>query len=341
MTCSRVALANFTKQLATLSGAGVPLHEALELLSRDESEDLSIWVVPELTKKVVHGYKFSTSLSAYPRIFPNTYIALIRAAEETGQLVQVLQELGDWLDRSDKTARHVKKALTYPVVVLIISGLLTLGLFRTVIPGILDTVLGLGVELPAPTMILKGIVTVIQEPIFWLLCVAAFIGVSLYLQRPEGRSKALWVSVRLPGLGGILRYSAASRFAQTLGMLMETGVEITRATRISLEASGHPTFQDDAARIIGGLKEGKNLSEMLRHELYPVLTADLAKVGDESGRMASLLKRAGQILDEDTRYRVDNFLNVLEPVVLAGISIMVGFVVVAILMPLSTLTASL
>ena len=116
------------------------MHEALECLMRVQNDNLSLWVIPELCKRVMNGHRLSTSVAQFPRVFAPTYVALIRASEETGKLVKVLDQLSEWLERREKVERHIKKALTYPVFVMVVAIILTLLLFRTVIPGILETV---------------------------------------------------------------------------------------------------------------------------------------------------------------------------------------------------------
>ena len=171
ITCSTTALASFTKQLSVLFGAGVPLHEALDSLTRVQTDNLSIFVIPELRTMVVNGHRFSSALSKYPKVFPRTYVALVRGSEETGELQFILNQISEWLEKQDKLQRHVKKALTYPSFVISLAAILTLILFKTVIPQLLETVVGLGAELPLPTKVLMGLVWLVGQPLFWLLAV--------------------------------------------------------------------------------------------------------------------------------------------------------------------------
>lgn len=342
VTCSASTLSRFTKQLAVLLGAGIPMHEALESLMRVQADSLSIWVTPEIYKRITHGHRLSTSLAQFPRVFPSTYVALIRASEETGKLVAVLDRLGDWLDRREKIERHVKKALTYPIFVMIVAFILTLGLFRTVIPGILDTVIGLGVELPAPTKLLMWIVAMIEQPLTWLFLVVGLIASTAYARSPEGKERLLFLFVHIPVVGPIITYSSTARYAHTMAMLLDSGVDIIRAAKISADASGNPLIKIDAVRITKELREGHYFSDILRDSpVYPPLLTDMVQVGDESGRMAVLVHRCGDLMEDDTMYRVDMFLNLLEPFVLASISMGVGFIVIAVLMPMSSLVSAL
>jgi type IV pilus assembly protein PilC len=318
------------------------MHEALESLMRVQADSLSLWVTPELCKRVTNGHRLSTSVAMFPRIFPATYIALVRASEETGKLILVLNRLADWLDRREKIERHVKKALTYPMFVLITAVLLTLGLFRTVIPGILGTVTGLGVELPWPTQVLLTIVEIIEQPLTWLGVAAIIIAFVLYARTPEGWQKLLLFAIYTPVLGPILTFSSCSRYAHTMSMLLESGVDIIRAAKIAADASANPLIKRDSMRVTKALREGSYYGEVLATSLiYPPLLVDMIRVGDESGRMASLIRRCGEMMEEDTMHKVDTFLNLLEPLVLGAISCGVGFIVVAVLMPMSSIITAL
>ena len=308
----------------------------------DQSDNLFVWVTPDLAKNVTNGNRLSTSMSRFPRVFPATYVAVIRAAEETGRLVAVLEQLSLWIDRREKIARHIKRALTYPALVLVVSICLILALFKTVIPDILETVVGLGVDLPAPTLALQVVVDLIEQPIAWVLLVSVVAGIGLYLKTPEGNRRFLIFTSGAPIIGAIIINSSAARYAMTLSMLLQSGIGIVKACRIAADSSGHPLLEVDSDRVCRRLRAGDMYSNVIAGSgLYPSVFVYMAKVGDESGRMVPLIQRSGKILEEDTLHRVDQFLELLEPVVLAGISAFVGFVIIAILMPLSSLAAAL
>lgn len=325
-----------------LLNSGVPMHEALECLMRVQNDNLTLWVIPDLCKRVMNGHRLSTCVAHFPRVFSPTYIALIRASEETGKLVKVLDQLAEWLERREKIERHVRKALTYPIFVMVIAVILTLGLFRTVIPGILETVVGLGVDLPLPTRILMTIVSLIEQPLAWLLALAVLIAVAVYIRTAEGWERFLIAMSHFPVVGPILQYSTSSRYANTMSMLMDSGVDIIRSAKIAANASANPLLERDAIRVAKALREGRYYSEVLAEShLYPALFIYMVKVGDESGKLATLVKRCGDMMEEDTIHKVDVFLNLLEPFVLSAISIGVGFIVVAVLLPMSTLVSAL
>lgn len=320
----------------------MPLHEALDTLSLHPVDDLTHYVAPDLYKRITHGHKLSHAMTAYPRIFPTTYIALMRVAEETGRMERVVNDLAEWIETQDKIERYVKKALTYPAFVVVLSTVMTLVLFQTVIPEILKTVVELGAELPLPTKLLMAIVAVVKQPIFWLLAVTAAGGLVYYLRTPQGTRNLLLFFQSLPVTGPILDFAGGCRYANTLAMLLDSGVDIMRSCLISAEASGNPLINVDAKRVVKDLREGQNLSEILKGSLlYPGLLIDMARAGDETGEMADILHRAKGLLEEETMHRLDLFINLLEPLILAAVSLMVGSVLIAILLPMANLISAL
>lgn len=339
--CSTSEVAVFTRQLSVLIGAGIPLHVGLEVLSGGE-DIMATEVAPTLAVRVATGVRLSTSMARFPRVFPTAYVSLIKGAEESGQLHKVLDQLADWLERKDRLARQVKTAMTYPVMVLITTALLTIALFRTVIPGILDAVLGTGVALPAPTRLLMTLVTLVQSPISWILLVALVLVVAGYLRSSKGYRKAIMLAMLLPGLGELLILTAVARLSLTLSMLILSGADLMRSCVVAAESSGLLPLMEDSARVRGQLREGVPLSEIYgASSLYPALLTDMLKAGEESGRLADMISHAGRLFEQEASGRMEAMANLLEPIVLAGISIGVGFVIIAVMMPMSTMLSAL
>jgi type IV pilus assembly protein PilC len=331
----------FTRQLAILMGAGVPLVASLETLSRGE-DPLSARVVPQLARRVAQGARLSAAFQSFPRVFPPAYVWLIRGGEETGALHRLLHHLADWLERQDRLLRQVKKALTYPCLVVALVSVLTIALFRTVIPRILEAVLGMGAALPPPTKALLTAVHLVQSPWAWMLFVLIAAAVVGYLRSPQGSRAALRVLLGTPVVGDLLRCAACARMGFTLAMLLESGTEVTRAIAIAGSASGLPPMAEDSERVRGLLRQGDELSHAYQgSSLYPPLLSDMLKAGEESGKMTELIRHASRILEEETYGRLDSLTNLLEPIILAGISLGVGFILVATILPMTTMLQTL
>lgn len=341
LSCSTSELSLFTRQLSTLINAGVPLVSSLETLSQGE-DPLSSRVVPILARRVAQGIPFSTALRSFPRIFPMTYVSLIRGSEETGTLHKNLDYLADWLERHDKILRHVKRAMTYPVLVIVVTFILTMALFRTVVPKILEAVLDMGAALPAPTRLLLVMVEVVKSPWAWLASVLVILAVVGYLRSPQGWRTFTGILVGAPGIGSLLRCAASARLSLTLSMLLAAGSEVMRACGIAGSSSGLPQFHEDADRIRAELREGRFLSQAYNGSaLYPPLLCDLLRAGEESGKLAPMLQHAATLFEEETYGRLETLTNLLEPLALAFISLGVGFVLIGVVMPMTTMLSAL
>lgn len=341
-TCSSEDLGAFTKQLSTLVGSGVPLHRAVEILAGSDTHVLYERVLPELLRRMEHGQSLSRSAALFPQVFPPTYVSLLGAAEKSGALVVALNRLTEWLDRSVAQTRKVKKALTYPMVVLALCLGLTFLLFKTVIPGILETTLGLGVEFPWPTKMLNFMVQAIEQPVFWFLVVVLGAAFIYFVNSPEGKYRVWALGSVTPVVGPILIQSAASRYTFTLAMLCQSGVDLTRATRDAARASGSLLVEEDSARVYTQLRQGKRLSTVLADQMpYPLLLTQMLQVAEEVGDFDRFMARACKLLEEDTEYRLDRLGQLLEPLIMAGLSLFVGFVMVATILPLANLASSL
>lgn len=342
--CDPATLSIFTKQLAVLFKAGIALHEALDALIDRHTmrKTLGNLVIPEVCYDVTNGYRLSHALSKYPLVFSKTYIALIRGAEETGQLASVLERLGDWLEAQNRIRMEVKKALSYPIFVIVLTGILTFVMFKTFVPQILEVVTGLGAELPFPTLVLLWMVKTIESPIFWFFMLNLTALVVWYLRTPDGKKKVFSVCQSLPVIGPVLQASDSAKFALTLSLLLSTGVDILRSARLAAEASGNLFHEWDARRINHELKAGGSLGQALEESAYyHVLLVDMVRLGEETGRTAKLLEKCSELLEEDTRHRLDVLVNLLEPLILGGVSIIVGGIMVAVMLPMGSLLSAL
>lgn len=341
LSCSTSEIALFTRQLSTLINAGVPLVAGLEALSRG-SDTLATRVSPVLARRLAQGGRFSSALKGFPRIFNQTYVAIIRGSEETGTLHKDLDYLASWLERQDKILRHVGRALTYPCLVILVTFALTVLLFKTVIPKILEAVVGMGAALPTPTKILLTTVKVVESPWTWILVVIAVIAMVGYLRTPQGWKALTGILIGVPFVGVVLRLAAAARLSLTLSILLGAGSEVLRACGIAGSSSGLPQMTSDSERVQLGLREGKLLSQMYGDSgLYPALLCDMLKAGEESGRLSDMLLHAATLFEEETYSRLEILTNLLEPLALGVISMGVGFILVGVVMPMTTMLQAL
>lgn len=342
--CDPGTLSIFCKQFCVLINAGVSLIDSLDALvdRSSSSPTLGNQVVPELRHWVENGHSLSTAFSKFPHVFPTTFVALIRGSEESGQLVAVLNKLSSWLEARNRVRLQVRKALTYPVFVIVLTGVLTLILFKSFVPQILNTVVGLGVDLPTPTLLLLLVVNLVDSFFFWLLVINLTGAFVWYLRTPAGYDRFLKFCRILPGLGPILEASDSAKYAQSLALLLGSGLNALKAVQLAGEASGNLLHRQDTPRLLRALYNGDSLSECYSHSpLYPRLMVYLLVVGDETGRTAHLMEKCTVMMEEDLRHRLEILIAVLEPVLLAFVSLLVCGTTVAVMLPMSRLLQAL
>lgn len=342
--CDPVELALFTKKLCVLINAGVSIRDSLDaLVDRNSSgPTLGNQVVPELRHWVETGHPLSWACGKFPKVFPQTFVALVRGSEESGQMVLVLNRLSHWLESQNRVRLQVKKALTYPLFVIMLTALLTLVLFKSFVPQILATVVGLGVGLPAPTLFLLLLVRLADSLLFWFLLLNLTALFLWYLRTPDGYDRFQRICRTLPGIGPILEASDSAKYAQSLALLLGSGLSALKAVQLAGAASGNHLHRQDTPRLLAALRDGSSMSECYAGSpLYPQLLVYLLVVGDETGRTPQLLEKYTAMMEEDLGHRLEMLLSLLEPLVLGFVSILVCGITIAVMLPMSQLLQAL
>ncbi|MCA9790477.1 MAG: type II secretion system F family protein [Candidatus Eremiobacteraeota bacterium] len=343
ISCSRERVGLATRQLATLVEAGVPIFRGLSVMANHQEDSGLRAALEHILTQVERGQRLSKAMSDLPYVFPRSYVAMVAAAETTGRFAALLGRLADWLEEDAKTVRRVRKAMIYPVFVLLLTGGLVTLMFLTVIPGLLETVEALGAPLPWPTLVVRQLSHCFSQPIFWVMGPLSLWPLVRYLRTPLGQAE-LFTRIRtLPGIGPVLIYSCAARYASTLALLLETGNEMLTSVRLAAAASGSPLLRDDSERIVSFLRDGVPLVAIWDNQPldYPSSMRHLVGLGEEAGHLSVALRRAADGLAQVAAERIETMTAMLEPLLLAGVAVTVGFVVVALLLPLSSVLATL
>ncbi len=327
--------------------AGVNLVTALQALTvQPECPGLGE-AVSEVSEMVNSGIRLSVAFGEHSSIFPRIYRHMVEIGEQTGQLEDMLSRLADWLERDERLRRRVLKALTYPAFVCVLTIVLTLGLFYTVVPGFLSIFTEMGVPLPWPTRIVKFVADVLGSPSGWLACLAVGLGGYYFLQvrlaKPGGLVGPYRLCLKIPGLGSLLTHGALARFCSSLGVLLASGMELPRAVRLAVLTSGQPLWQADLEDLLTSIREGGPLSQHLRArpDLYPEALAQMLLAGEESAQLSELCARAGAYYEVELGFHIDALSAVTEPLLMAGVSLLVGCVVVSLFLPLYGFLANL
>lgn len=322
--------------------SGFPMVEALEVASQDEDKR---WMeaTRQVAKDIAHGSTLSKALGRWPAYFPSYYVGSVASAEISGQLVRTLDFLEGWLDREAELRGKLGKAMTYPVAVLTFSLVMVLVLFNTVIPKLMSSFSSDAYSQALPTKILMGMTAILSSPLFYLLLLACFgVGARSWRHR-ETREKILSLFYSTPVIGTVLGNIAALRYVSTFVLLLEAGGSMLPSLRAAAGSSGSPLLARDEERVTRGITEGEVLSELwqARPNLYPSIMAQMAMVGESSSSLSDALERSLPYLELESHQRLDRFSEIVEPVLISGVALFIGFVAVSVILPISRITAEL
>jgi type II secretory pathway component PulF len=333
-------IANFSRQLASMTQGGVGLLQSLDVLAEQSDDPRLSYVCSDLAGKLGQGFSFSKATSEYPRIFPPVYFHLLRAGESTGRLIEVINQLADLLEREEQLIKRVKSALSYPVFVMVLTFFLTLGLFSTVLPGFADFYADFKVPLPVITDVLMRMTRLVQTWWFWVLLMLLLGGIYELVRRSwqilEYRALIFSGLLSLPLMGPIIRYTCLARLCWVMALTQEAGLDVFRSVKLACLASGNPLLEIDSRRLTHGITAGEQLSDLMLHrpDLYPHLLQQMVMMGEETSRNSEAYGRAASWFEQDVEGRIENFQAALEPILMGLISTVVGTIVMAVFMPL-------
>jgi general secretion pathway protein F len=314
-----------TRQLATLVGAGLPLVSALTALIEQTEAPILRKIFLDVKEQVQEGSSLSRALARHPKSFPNLYVNMVNAGEESGTLDTVLLNLADHLEASVALRTKIRSALTYPIIMLGFCTLVIIGLFIFVIPNVVEIFLKQGAELPTPTKIMIFISNFL-------------IGFRSYYKSENGRRSFDRFLLRLPVFAPIYTKVITARTSLTLGALLGSGVQLLKALDITKKIMGNVHVVEAIQNAKEGVHEGKSLaSELKRSGIYPSMLCHMIAVGEKSGALESMLSKAGKSYEQEVNSTLDGLTSLLEPVMMIIVGGVVLAIVVSVLMPMADL----
>jgi type IV pilus assembly protein PilC len=329
----------FTRQIATLLEAGLPLLRALEVMIRQEQNLRFKGVLEQIADQVKSGNSFSDGLSQHPKIFDRLFINMVKAGEAGGVLDVVLSRLAGFMEKALKTKKKVKAAMVYPLVVVGVAIAIVALLMIVVVPkfeDIFEDMLG-GAALPGPTQLVIGISNFMQENFLLTLglVAAVFFGSKFLLKTKIGSKAFNWCSINLPKVGDLVRKVNIARITRTFGTLLSSGVPILQSITITKDISGNAFYTNALARIHDSVRDGESLyAPMERESVFPNMVTSMVDVGEETGELAEMLNRIADNYDEDVDNAVAGITSIIEPVMIVFLAVVVGFIVIALFLPI-------
>lgn len=332
----------FTRQLSTIVSAGLPLLQGLDILS-DQTEDPSFSaIIQAIAQDVESGETFSDALRKFPKAFPDLYVSMVRSGEAGGDLDGVLLQLADYLEASEDLKRRIKSAMTYPTVAFGMIILIAAGLIVFVVPNFATIYDQLGGKLPAPTRILIGTSDFLRTwyaiPSIVLVIAAIIMFVRVYGSSQSGRYNLDALKLRVPVFGGLQRKVAISRVTRTLSTLTRSGVAILQALEIVERTAGNEVYAKAIRESADSVRNGETLADPLaRSEVFPAMVTRMIAVGEKTGALESMLMKISEFYDSEVRAMVDGLTSLIEPILIGMMGIIVGFIVIALFMPILNL----
>ncbi len=332
-------LTTFTRQLATLLDAGLPLLRALEVMTRQEKNLRFQAVLEQIADQVKSGNSFSDGLSQHPKIFDRLYVNMVRAGEAGGVLDVVLSRLAGFMEKALKTKKKVKAAMVYPIVVVGVAVSIVALLMVVVVPKfqtIFDDMLE-GAALPGPTQLVVGISNFMRENILLtlIILVVAFFAFKFFMKTPIGSKLFNWLSINTPKVGDLVRKVNIARITRTFGTLLSSGVPILQSITITKDITGNKFYESALSRIHDAVRDGESLAKpMERESVFPNMVTSMVDVGEETGELAEMLNRVADNYDEDVDNAVAGITSIIEPVMIVFLAVVVGFIVIALFLPI-------
>ena len=326
----------FTKQLAVLLKSGIPLLQALELLV-EQFEGRMKRIVISLKDNLKEGGTLAQALGNYPRVFENIYVQLVRAGEATGKLEFILERLTGYLERREALQKRVRAAMRQPLFQLAIMGIITVILLTAVVPKIATTFAKFGQALPLQTRIILALSTAIRSYYIFVggILVVLFIAYKYWSSTLAGKRIMDTIMLRIPIFGYFARTRAITEFSSTLGMLLEGGVNLSEALDIVCSIVDNQiladTLREAREKIV---KEGKIAQYLKQTKIFPPMAIYLIKTGEETGQLDQMLLIVARNYEEDLKELADTLTAQLEPLMTIVMALVVGFIVMAIAVPL-------
>ncbi len=336
-------VATFTRQLSTMINAGLPITEAI-LILRSQSKGSMQKIVAQILADIEAGDSFSGSLEKHPKIFSRTYIALVKSGEVGGVMDAVLLRLADDMEKQQEFGSRVKGAMIYPAIIVVGMVIVSFVMMIFVIPRLLSLYKDFNAELPLPTLILIGISNFFIR--FWyvifVLVGLGFYILKLYRATSEGKRKFDAFLFKIPVFGELQRQIILTELTRTLSLMVGAGVPILEALNITSEVVGNTIISDALKDSAKQVERGFPISfSFSRHpEAFPFILSQMVAVGEETGKMDEVLTKVSHIFEVDSDEKVKGLTAAIEPIIMVILGLGVGFLVIAVILPIYNLTSS-
>jgi type IV pilus assembly protein PilC len=340
----------FTRQLATLIEAGLPLLRSLTVLEKQEPSPVLKATVGSLAENVQGGSTFSEALAQHPRIFNKLYVNMVKAGELGGVLEVVLARLAEYQEKAEKLKNKIVSAMVYPAIVMFIAVAILIFLMVFIVPKFKEMFDQADQQMPLISRMVFGFSDfmlarplVVPNVVFLLLLLFGVYSLfNVWGRSPGGRRIIDTMKLKLPVIGDVQRKSAVSRFARTLGTLVTSGVPILQALNITRDTAGNVVISQAVDKVHEAVKEGETIVAPLQESgVFPNMVISMVDVGEETGQLPEMLLKIADVYDDEVDNAVSALTSILEPVMIVFLALVVGTVVIALFLPLIGMISNL
>ncbi|MBW5411686.1 type II secretion system F family protein [Pseudomonas sp. MAG002Y] len=331
-------IALFTRQLATMLGAGVPLLQSFDIISEGFDNPNMRKLVDDIKQDVAAGNSLSSSLRKKPQYFDDLYCNLVDAGEQSGALETLLDRVATYKEKTEQLKKKIKKAMTYPIAVIVVAIVVSAILLIKVVPQFQSVFEGFGAELPAFTLMVIGLSETLQE--WWFIVLLALFALGFGFQMAHKRSEKFRDAVdrfvlKIPVVGAILYKSAIARYARTLSTTFAAGVPLVDALDSVSGATGNVVFRNAVDKIKQDVSTGMQLNFSMRTTaVFTSMAVQMTAIGEESGALDEMLDKVAAFYEEEVDNMVDSLTALMEPMIMAVLGVLVGGLIIAMYLPI-------
>lgn len=333
----KVHISRFTRQFATMIGAGLPMVQCLEILGQQSDSAEMRKVVSQVKESVQAGTTLAEALSRHKKTFDDLYVNMVDAGEIGGALDTILIRLAVYREKADALVRKVKGALIYPAVILVVAIGVTTLMLTFIVPIFAKMFSGVGAELPGPTKFVLGLSQFLRANFLagLIFFVLAAVGLRFYARTDQGHLTIDKLLLKLPLIGDLLRKSAISRFTRTLGTLISSGVSILEALDITAKTAGNKVIQNAIKKSVVSIAEGETITQPLKETgVFPPMVTQMISVGEKTGGLDDMLNKIADFYEEEVDAAVSALTSIIEPVVIIFMGVIVGGILISMYLPM-------
>ena len=328
----------FSRQFSTMINAGLPILQGLSIVAEQAENKNFRVVMTKVRDDISNGVPLSEAMSKHPKAFTTLYVNMVKAGEQGGILDVIFERLSEYLEKAEGVGRKVKSAMMYPVVVMSIACLVVIFLMVKVIPTFKDVFTSFGAKLPWATQIVVDTSDFLaSKKSFLLLAGVIAVGVAISMYRKTRTGAYNWdlMLLKLPVFGVLVRKSAVAKFARTLGTLIKSGVPILDALETVAKTAGNLVVEKAVNQARDSVREGKTLTQPLRESgVFPPMVTQMINVGEETGALDAMLGKVADFYEAEVDAAVEGLTTIIEPILILFLGITIGFIVVAMFMPM-------